>query len=1149
MGGNNKRRKEKEKQKNADRIAGENFLEFKYSSYVRADQPKNLVVVRRLGSTGEFVKDHRAEKRVVRKGVTVKPEVLREAFIVQNFQFILRPEAFYEQQQSSLPRASEGISAGEERSMLVAQGLMDDFPLGARKSPHQILSEALGSFGTKIHWSHVVAVATRLDVDDIKCPICLENPTAPRVTPCGHIFCFHCILRAMNAQKKLGLAGAINGATATPTRNRPSATSANALGSASDYGARPRTCPLCSCAIDLQSLRPCFIDPIEPLTESIVKDQPMQQFSLAGRNFLSPIVVPADAQEEEGGDTLAVVAATLYHQPQYIPTYGTPAARFSRYAFATAKLLQSLFQTELTDIERELRLLTESRPNPQDPLDEGEEYQQNALQGVYRHLASYGYSTLITSGCEVQTVASLRHQKSLMSAAIARGASEEILAQAFPTLPSSASTTPSGLGGRQSGSPTPLGSNAPVFPSTPAKETPSGLTSFSPLPTGSSSMPPRQPSSSNFTPFVPNSSFTTSPAPQKQVTLAPSASSGASSLVWSYRLSDGQHVYLHPINVRMLMKQAELDAEREGGQSDAAITAKTENDELAIASKLPQHLNVRVLDLEHFTQQPSRISKVFAQVPPHAAFVEAFVDLTPIVSNEVTLIFKPQIMERLKDIHRKKRKAELEACNDNDDEGGGWGGGSTAYSGSKASGGSRRGHSYGREGSAAVISSVASSTDVGVLSSLQQYLEEEEEDEEGWYEGEEYEEDYYNDKDEDYADYEQQSKVARTAAPTVLTSLTSAAVAEAAAAHEKEAATVIVNSMMGARNGSAATHSSGNGGAAGAASWVDAHTTADDYAVYTQQQQKELKHPDEVKNNGCAQSAHSTPLNDKKAQHNNNKNSASGSANTNNAQPNQDRTNPPNDINYSYYEDDEEEDYDIGHSEEEDAFGGMRMKHRHANINSGGGGGRRESRKPATVAAPSTNGASKKSKHPSSAPTSASSTQPVNKHSASQTVKEQRTPPPAPPENMAAILAALGDLTEEEQMWLLQEEENSRKSREEVVFDTPALNEQWGNNGEQNQESSHPSTTVSTSWQSKPKHFDASAFPDLGSGSGGANATSGGKTSQGGWGSGGKSVKDALLTPPVRPQVPSAAPPPDKFMALPVAEELSNKNGSKKKKK
>ena len=88
-GGGNKRKKEKEKerQKDAAREANGDFLGFRFSSYVRSDQPQNSLVVRRIGATGEFVKDYGSDKRAVRRGVSVRPEVLREAFIVQNFQF------------------------------------------------------------------------------------------------------------------------------------------------------------------------------------------------------------------------------------------------------------------------------------------------------------------------------------------------------------------------------------------------------------------------------------------------------------------------------------------------------------------------------------------------------------------------------------------------------------------------------------------------------------------------------------------------------------------------------------------------------------------------------------------------------------------------------------------------------------------------------------------------------------------------------------------------------------------------------------------------------------------------------------------------------------------------------------------------------
>ena len=58
----------------------------------------------------------------------------------------------------------------------------------------------------KVKWREVVQVRYSLiSSDDIKCPICmesLEEMVCPRITKCGHIFCWTCMLQYLKFEKQ-----------------------------------------------------------------------------------------------------------------------------------------------------------------------------------------------------------------------------------------------------------------------------------------------------------------------------------------------------------------------------------------------------------------------------------------------------------------------------------------------------------------------------------------------------------------------------------------------------------------------------------------------------------------------------------------------------------------------------------------------------------------------------------------------------------------------------------------------------------------------------------------------------------------------------------------------------------------------------------
>lgn len=83
---------------------------------------------------------------------------------------------------------------------------------------------------THLDWNDVLQVVASSKTQGSSCPICLGEPTAPRMAKCGHIFCLPCLIRYMHSEDS------------------------NATGG--DRRARSKACPICWDNIYISETRP-----------------------------------------------------------------------------------------------------------------------------------------------------------------------------------------------------------------------------------------------------------------------------------------------------------------------------------------------------------------------------------------------------------------------------------------------------------------------------------------------------------------------------------------------------------------------------------------------------------------------------------------------------------------------------------------------------------------------------------------------------------------------------------------------------------------------------------------------------------------------------------------------------------------------------
>lgn len=193
----------------------------------------------------------------------VDPAVLRRAFMLQNFQFILRAELL-------TITSTQGLPQGQRRLMECIQ-----------------LSDSL------VPWEVVHSVVMRATPEEFQCPICMEMPTAPRITECGHVYCLPCILQYMSRQKAAGA---------------------------------QRKCPMCHDLLTPYTLRPCVLQSVQPRRVGA-----QARFDLFKRHRNSCVLRRSDDPFLAAPPPPSSAKAVAIH----LPAYMEPMSCQSRYVMTT----------------------------------------------------------------------------------------------------------------------------------------------------------------------------------------------------------------------------------------------------------------------------------------------------------------------------------------------------------------------------------------------------------------------------------------------------------------------------------------------------------------------------------------------------------------------------------------------------------------------------------------------------------------------------------------------------------------------------------------------------------------------------------------------------------------------------------------------
>lgn len=264
------------------------------------------------------------------RAAPIDAERAKLAFRIQSFHHVLFPDAV-DAAVASVAGFREAPAEGAARTAGAGGRGAVLLPTpsggGAQVQTGRTIAKQLLDFDGIVGWEYVYAVVLRgQDPDvDFQCPICLESsPCAPRMTPCGHVFCMPCILRFLKTQKE---------------------------------GMQQRTCPMCHALLVPSMLKRCLLQHVQPT----VREGEERTFVLVQRDARSPLVYAAtdahllDAVQHNRSENGLLVVPRAEDDASW---------RYCRYSLATQELHELHQVLDRSALEERRLMLSSSSALP-----------------------------------------------------------------------------------------------------------------------------------------------------------------------------------------------------------------------------------------------------------------------------------------------------------------------------------------------------------------------------------------------------------------------------------------------------------------------------------------------------------------------------------------------------------------------------------------------------------------------------------------------------------------------------------------------------------------------------------------------------------------------------------------------------------------
>ncbi|MCO5613931.1 hypothetical protein L7F22_068211 [Adiantum nelumboides] len=207
------------------------------------------------------------------------------------------------------------------------------------------------------------------------CPICLSRPTAPRMTKCGHVYCYPCILHYLSVHEAPAASGSstphshIPGAAPRHT-STPSVTPNTSAGIANTITQKWKRCPVCWDAVYSRDLKAVqwwdpkaraqeFEQDVDRSADSTKPSRPTSDdylcMRLIERPHLTTLALPQSSTWPTASTSTSDQPLIAQHSAPW--HFQPDVMTFSKFMLASPDLLLNNLNSDLQELESERDLL------------------------------------------------------------------------------------------------------------------------------------------------------------------------------------------------------------------------------------------------------------------------------------------------------------------------------------------------------------------------------------------------------------------------------------------------------------------------------------------------------------------------------------------------------------------------------------------------------------------------------------------------------------------------------------------------------------------------------------------------------------------------------------------------------------------------